>query len=417
MERGTDIKSITSMYRTRNEGDFPPELVIRLKKEWDLKYGENPHQHGAMYSFDEINGKNASKMAELTNLVSVRSDGKGKGGLSLTNTIDISRAMDNLKWFSAPTAVIMKHTIVSGFATQARGPQSNAELYDSARKWDENYIELFRTARDADRRSNFGGTFAINRPLDMVTVDALFELPNYFMDVIAAPGFEEGVVSKIEGYSRNCRIAEFSGLGALPRFVGDDTYGLVSIKEMPGGRVGIQDIYLTRIRSGGDLILDPMKVEKDNSKHIIQRDPTKEEIINMLAAWWLNISGARSNGVVMVRGGVLGSMGSGQTERVGAIEQAIVKGMQKAFDREGMQYDPLYGIMGYEKLKDNPFAGAAVSSDAFFPFGDSIRLMGRIGIKAVVQPYGSIRDAEVIDAANEYKMAMPATGERCFGHF
>jgi phosphoribosylaminoimidazolecarboxamide formyltransferase/IMP cyclohydrolase len=82
-----------------------------------------------------------------------------------------------------------------------------------------------------------------------------------------------------------------------------------------------------------------------------------------------------------------------------------------------MKYDPLMGIAGCENLKDNPFKGAAVSSDAFFPFRDCIDLLAGVGVRAVVQPYGSIRDCEVIDAANEYTMAMPATLERCFGHF
>ena len=401
--RGKDITDMKKSYRERNEGDFPPHLTIELQKEWDLKYGENPNQHAAIYSLKSIAGRNADEIAKLTNLVSVRSDGKGKGGLSLTNTMDISRAMSNLKFFPEPTVVIMKHNIVSGFATQTRP--------------DNKLVDLFRLARDCDRRSNFGGTLAMNVPLDMETAEAMYELEGFFIDVLAAPEFEEGILKYVEKKSKNIRIGGFSGLGYLPKFQGDETHGLLSIKEMPGGRMGIQDVYLTSIRTPGDLTFDPLVMDKEKNPHVIARDPVKNEAVDLLRAWYLNIEGARSNGVVMVRNGVLISMGSGQVERVGAVEQAIVKGMQKAMDREGINYDPLTGISGHEKLADNPFKGAVCSSDAFFPFRDSIDLLARVGVTAVVQPYGSLNDYEVIDAANEHDMAMPATLERCFGHF
>jgi len=76
-----------------------------------------------------------------------------------------------------------------------------------------------------------------------------------------------------------------------------------------------------------------------------------------------------------------------------------------------------YGISGYEQLKDNPFLGASCASDGFFPFPDNIDTLARVGVTAAVQPYGSQMDAYIIDAANKHKMAMPATLERCFGHF
>lgn len=402
-ERGTDISKFKRAYSKRNEGAFPNIMALMLQKEWDLKYGENPNQHAAIYFI-----QNARTIAELTNLQYVRSDGKGKGGLSLTNTMDITRAMDNLKWFSEPACVIMKHNIVAGFKKMT-GIESQEELY--------------RIARDADRRSCFGGTVVFNRPLDMRTADALFELyrpdegSRYRMDVIAAPEYDEGVVGKIENYSNVVRIAGFAGCDKLPKFIDDETFGLVSVKEMPTGRIGIQDIYLTSVRSVENLVLDAMIVEKDGKKHAIERNPTKHELDDLLTAWYLNISGARSNGVVFVKDGVSVSVGSGQVERVGAVEQAIVKGMQKAMDREGISYDPLYGIQGHEKLKNNPLQGAVCSSDAFFPFPDAVGLLGRMGVTAAIQPFGSENDSLVIDEANKYKMAMAATGERCFGHF
>lgn len=403
----TDITGAKKAYRSRNEGDFPDELNVRLIKEWDLKYGENPAQHAAMYVIDSIGQNNTRTMSELTNIQSVRSDSKGKGGLSLTNMMDICRAMDSLKYFRDEDAVaIMKHNIVSGFARNMGFGRSQTEL--------------FRLARESDRRSNFGGTAVFTRPLDIGTAKAMYELKGespFFVDVVAAPGYEEGVISYIESESKSIRIAQFSHLEKLPRFQGDETYGLFSLKEMPTGRNGAQDLYLTSIKSVDDLILYPMVKDKEGKEHVVKRTPTNGEVDDMLTSWYLNLAGARSNGLVAVRDGVSVAMGSGQVERVGAVEQMIVKGMQKAMDREGVEYDPLMGIQGYKNLKDNPFNGAAVSSDAFFPFRDSIDRLARVGVTAVVQPYASNRDAEVIDAVNEHNMSAPATLERCFGHW
>jgi phosphoribosylaminoimidazolecarboxamide formyltransferase/IMP cyclohydrolase len=92
-------------------------------------------------------------------------------------------------------------------------------------------------------------------------------------------------------------------------------------------------------------------------------------------------------------------------------------------DKAGIAYVPIevidntFGMMARFELKENPLAGAVVSSDAFFPFRDSIDLMAKTGISAVIQPGGSIKDYEVIDAVNEHNMAMAYTLERCFGHF
>jgi len=408
-QRGTDITDAKLAYRTRNEGDFPEKLNVLLQRAWDLKYGENPCQHAAMYNIAAMAGNAGCDLASLTDITSVRSDGKGKGGLSLTNTMDIARAMDSLKWFREQTCVILKHNIVSGFATQT--------LTGTGQRTD---VELYQLARDSDRRSNFGGTVTFNYPVTLALVDALFELyraQGYVVDVIAAPEYEQGVLGAIERASNNVRVAKFSNLDKIPKFPGDDTHGLLDLKPMPTGRVGVQQPYLSSITGADKLIKDPMVVDKQGTRHVVQRDPTKAELEDLLTAWWLNISGARSNGIVLVRDGVLVSMGSGQVERVGAVEQAIIKGMHKAMDREGLKYDPLMGIAGCERLKDNPFKGAACSSDAFFPFPDSVALLARTGVSAVVQPFGSVNDAAVIDEANEHNMAMCATLERCFGHF
>jgi len=354
---GTDISHLTELYRNPVQCNFPEVLDVRLRREWPLKYGENPHQSGGLYVLDSINRVNAGRIAELTDLVSVRSDGKGKGGLSATNTMDVTRAMDALKYFAhVPACVIMKHTIVSGFAKDDGSGKSNANL--------------FLTARDCDVRSNYGGTAVFTRPVDMATAEALFS--GLFVDVLAAPGYEEGVVGFIQRKSSNMRLAQFSHLDVLPKFRGDDPQGLLSIKEMPTGRFVVQDIYLTAVRSVEDLIVNPQLTDANGVHRVNCKPATRGMVDDCLSAWYINIAGARSNGVVAVRDGVLVSCGSGQVERVGAVSQMIVKGMQKAMDREGIKYDELHGMQGCENLRDNPFRKASVSSDGFIPFKESI---------------------------------------------
>lgn len=408
----TDITNAKKSYSSRNEGPFPQEMTINLKKAdgGDKKYGENPQQQCAVYDLNEINGKDVRSLSQFMNLRYVRTDDKGKGGLSLNNEMDITRAIDVLKFFrNNPAVVIMKHVIASGFARQT-------SKYESM-------PELFRRARDADRQSNFGGTAVFTRLLDMETAKAMYELRGqspFFVDVVAAPGYDEGVVSYLESQSKNLRISEFGGLDKIPRFIGDETYGLVSIKELPGGKLGVQDVYLTSIKGPEDLILRPGVKDKEGNMHAINTVPTENEINDLLTAWYLNIAGARSNGVVFVKNGASVAIGSGQVERFGAVAQAITKGFQKRMDIECIEYNPLEGINGYEQLTENPFNGAVCASDAFFPFPDCIEKLiapKPVGVKAVIQPYGSINDAAVIDAANRYNVAMPATLERCFGHW
>ncbi|MDO8555662.1 MAG: hypothetical protein Q7R96_00630 [Nanoarchaeota archaeon] len=405
----TDISSMKRKYREAVKGEYPEELTIKLQKEADQKYGENPNQTCATYTVEEFEGRNASILAKLTNIRSVRDDQQGKGGLSLNNLFDITRGMETVKFSEQPATVIMKHVIPASFAVQTHG---------------EPLVTLFRDTRDADRQSNFGGTFVLNRSLDRTTAEAMYELrgtSNFFVDVVAAPDYEEGVITYLQQQSKNIRIAQFSHLEKLPKYVGDDTYGLKDIKGMLTGRVGIQDYYLTSIRSAKDFILDPAVTTKDGTIHAITTQPTPEELSDLDLAWKINVAAVRSNGIVFVKNGRSVAIGAGQVERFGALVQAIVKGMQKYMDLQGITYDPLQGARAAidaiaAGTMNNPFAGAVCSSDAFFPFPDSIKQLWRAGVKAVVQPYGSERDHEVIDAANKYHIAMPATLERCFVH-
>jgi len=385
MARGTDVSDMKRTYRTAISGDFSDKLNIGLRKEADLRYGENPVQPAAIYRFQ------GSDLAEFTNIKLVKS---GKGGLSATNFMDVTRAMDILKYFQVPSVAVMKHLVPSGFATQ-NGIVSLDHLY--------------RKARDADARSAFGSIVVFNRPVDRDCANTLLES---YVEGVAAPEYDEGAMGILEG-KKDLRTMKYSNLDKLPKFVGDDTSRLYDLKVLPTGRVIVQKPYLTSIKSATDLVLDPMV----NGK-VVERNPTGRELEDMLTAWYVNF-GVRSNGIVFVKDGVTVAVGSGQQERVGAVEQAIIKAYQKYMDREKISYDPLHGILNQDELSITypPLQGSVCSSDAFFPFRDSVDTMAKVGVSGVIQPGGSVRDEEVIDAVNQNKMAMAFTLERCFGHF
>lgn len=394
LTRGTDVSDATKMYRTAGENMnmFGLEMQFTLTYPRDhIRYGENPHQAAAVYAGDS-----------LVDFTVVRS---AKGGMSVTNWMDASRGFRLLSYFAAPSVAVMKHVIPSGFATQ---------------HGDNTLDQIYVNARDADARSAFGSVVVLNRAVDKATAEAL---ASTFVEVVVASEYETGVLDLLEK-KKDLRVVSYNALEDIPRFVGDNTRGLIEIHTLPTGQVIAQQPYLTRIRGASNLITDPMIIKGDQ-RYVVHRDPSPSEMNDLLTAWYVNI-GTRSNGIVLVKDGVTLAVGSGQQERVGAVEQAITKVLQKACDRKrvelgesagvlrtaGASWDEMRSFLGY-----NPLQNAVVSSDAFFPFPDSVALLGSEGVKAIVQPGGSIRDHEIIQEVNRRGMAMAYTLERCFGHF
>ncbi|MCK5449237.1 IMP cyclohydrolase [Candidatus Pacearchaeota archaeon] len=388
MTRGTDVTDMKRIYRTDVDGDFQDQLNLQLTKENELRYGENPNQSAAMY---RLGGTN---LAELTD---IRLPKSGKGGLSATNFMDVTRALEFLKFFESPAVAVMKHLVPSGFSRQYQGNSLD---------------NIYERARDTDARSAFGSIVVLNRPVDKVTAEAIM---SSYVEGVAAPEFEEGSMGILER-KKDIRAILYSNLDRLPRFKGDDIKGLYDIKGLPTGRVLVQEPYLSSIKGPEDLILDPL-VKKEGKDFVVARDPTPQELEDLLTAWYVNL-GVRSNGIVFVKDGTTLAVGTGQQERVGAIEQAIIKSYQKAMDREGIEYDPMAGIFNLDdQVAVSPLKGAVFSSDAFFPFRDSIDTVAKHGVTAVIQPGGSVKDGEIIQAVNEHDMAMAFTLERGFGHF
>lgn len=381
------VDNLKSMYSTANTGSYAQSITIKLEKEFDLRYGENPNQQAGAYMLAE------SDIAKLTDIKIIKS---GKGGVSANNLMDVARAFEILKFFKKPSVSVMKHLNPSGFATQFK----NNDLK-----------QIYINARDTDARSAFGSVVVFNSEVDEETAK---EINASFVEMVAAPSYKKEALEVFET-KKNLRVMTFANIDKIPKFEGDDTKGLHDLKALPSGRVIVQKPYLSTIKGPENLVLKPT-LEKDGKEYSVEKTPTDDEMDDLLTAWYVNI-GVRSNGIVIVKDGVTVCVGSGQQERIGAIEQAIIKAYQKAMDNENIEYDPINGAYDKGKLSKNPLEGAVMSSDAFFPFRDSIDIIAKHGIKAIIQPGGSMRDNEVIEATNDNKVSMVFTKERCFGHF
>lgn len=361
-------------YFSRTEGEFPEEVKIlgaEYTKVEDLRYGTNPHQAAAYY---RPKGSTGLPFADMEILKT------GKSGLSETNLSDIHHGISIVKYFVSPACAVMKHMNPSGAAVAQA---------------DESQLDAYIHARDADARAAFGGTVCFNTPLDVSTAE---EIMQTVVEVVAAPDFEEGALEVLSNYdrykkNREIRAIQVPNIASLPKFVGDPA--APTIKVLGDGSLIVAEPLLTKIRSDADLIPAVTEHPK-HGKVEIKRVPTEKEFDDLLFAWYVNLN-VRSNGVVIARDGVTLAVGTGEQDRVGAVEQAIDKAKRK--------------FAGDANLK-----GASLSSDGFFPMRDSIDLCAAAGIAAIIQPGGSIKDWEVIEAANEHGIAMVFTDERIFSH-
>ncbi|MBN9416904.1 hypothetical protein ABS71_02225 [bacterium SCN 62-11] len=339
---------LKTAYRTARAESLPEQIEIKigdqqlvLQKQGSLRYGENPHQSAAYYN-------------QRATLEWVKD---GKGGSSWTNLADLDQASKVLRFMEQPAALVMKHLNPSGVA-------QGAHLAD-----------VYRAARDCDARSAFGGVAVVNRKLDVKTVEAMQE---GFLEVVAAPDFEPEALELLNT-KKDLRVARIQAPNTLPRFAGDTAP--LELRVLADGGCLVQEGFLSQVRGQDDL---EVKVG----------EPSAQQLQDLLFAWHVT-TGVRSNGVVIVRDGATLAVGTGQQERVGAVEQAIQKAQEKGHQLQG----------------------AVLASDGFFPFRDSIDRIAAAGIQAIVQPGGSVKDAEVFEACQEHGIVMVFSGERCFGHF
>ncbi len=363
-----------SKYFTRTESGFPDEvniLGVTYVKVEDLRYGTNPHQPASFYKPKDAGTLTFGDMEILKT---------GKSGLSETNYGDLNHGANIVKYFDKPACALMKHLNPSGAAVRRVG---------------QDLRDVYIRARDADPVAAFGGTAVFNVPLDEATAK---EIMTSVVEVVAAPEFSPeavAVLSDAETYkmNREIRIIQLPNIGSLPKWVGDPA--APTIKTLADGSVIVADPLLSAVKTTSDM--KPASTEH-SSKGKFDSDvlPTDDQLEDLLFSWYVNLS-VRSNGVVIAKNGVTLAVGTGQQDRVAAVRQAIAKAREKCKVNESLE-------------------GSVMSSDAFFPFRDSVDAAAEAGIKAIVQPGGSVKDWESIQACNEHGIAMVFTGERIFSH-
>ncbi len=371
------VKLARNSYLTRNVGDFPSEIMVggrKYVKSYDLRYGTNPHQPAAFYA--PVDGTGA-----IMNMKTLKS---GKNGLSQTNLEDISGALNIVKYFNdTPACAVMKHVNPSGAAVARPG---------------ETQKQVYVKARDCDARAAFGSVIAFNVKVDVETAE---EIMSTFCECVVAPAYDPEALAVFNDQERfklnkQIRILQCGDISQLPKYVGDDPEGLAdTMKVLCDGSLVIAAPLLTNVRTVADL--PPASGEnKVCGAQTSTVEPTPEQLEDLLAAWYINIS-VRSNGVVIVKNGQTLAVGTGEQDRVGAVEQAIEKFSQK-YTGEGT------------------LEGAVMSSDGFFPFYDAVETAAKAGIKAIVAPSGSLKDADVVKRANELGVALRHAPERVFSH-
>ncbi len=323
---------------------FPEELTVAMKKMQDLRYGENPHQRAAFY-IDSPPVRARPTIAGAKQL-------NGKA-LSYNNYLDMDGALGAVLDYSDIAVAVIKHTNPCGLALA------------------EDVCSAYLKAHAGDPVSAFGGVIAANRPIDGATAR---EIVRHYYEDLVAPGYTDDALEILRS-KRDLRVMQYES----PQ---------PGIKEHPASLGGFE----FRRVSGGFLVqtFDRMGQEDVSFKVVTDREPTAQELADLLFAW-VAVKHVRSNAIVLAKDRALMGVGAGQMSRVDSVQIAV----RKAGDRS---------------------RGSVLGSDAFFPMPDGIESAAAGGVTAIVQPGGSVRDADAIASANRAGVAMVFTGRRHFKH-
>lgn len=273
--------------------------------------------------------------------------------LSFNNINDLHGALELLKEFDEePTVVACKHSNPCGVA-------SGKDIHEA-------YVRAYNT----DPVSIFGGILCANRKIDKATAE---EISKIFLEIVLAPDFDDDALEVLE-QKKNIRLLKLKDV----------------MKKQP------ETAYDVKKVSGGILIQDiDSKLLGDELKVVTDRKPTEKEMEDLLFTWKV-VKFTKSNGIAICKDKQSVGIGPGQVNRIWATEQAIDHGTKQ---------------LGADVVK-----GAVLASDAFFPFDDCVEAAHKAGITAIIQPGGSKRDQDSIDACNKYGIAMVFTGMRHFRH-
>ncbi len=326
--------------------DFPRRISFSGTLKQTLRYGENPHQSAALYMVDGSSRPGAAHATQV----------QGKE-LSYNNINDTDAAFELVSEFDEPAVAIIKHANPCGVA-MGRDVMS---AYDQALL--------------CDPISAFGGIIALNRTL---TADLAAKIIKTFSEVIIAPDIEAAALDILKN-KKNVRVLT---TGSMPDI--HDKRRMV-----------------TRV-AGGLLVQDNDfgVITKEDLKVVSEREPTEEELNDMLFAFAV-AKHVKSNAIVYAKNGATVGIGAGQMNRLDSSRVAARKAIDAA-EAAGLEHTLT--------------KGSVVASDAFFPFADGLIAAAEAGVTAVIQPGGSIRDEEVIKAADERGLAMVYTGMRHFRH-
>jgi len=316
-----------------NEDEFPEYYNISYQLKQILRYGENPHQQAAVYS-------DVTKQPNINNWQQIQ----GKE-LSYNNYRDIQSALQVVNEFTEPVCCAVKH---------------NTPCAVAAGKNDE---DAYKKTFAADPVSIFGGIIAFNTKVSKNTADLLNEI---FLEVIIAPDFENEALVAFSK-KKNLRVIK------IPLSI-STTKNIISI-------------------NGGLLVQNNDAIRNYNIDFVTENKPTEDQLSQLIFAQKV-VKHCTSNAIALVNNFITVGIGSGQTNRIRAVEQAIQQ----------------------VKEKNINLSECILASDAFFPFDDIVRLCAKNNISAIIQPGGSIKDGDSIKVCNEHNISMVFTGIRHFKH-
>jgi phosphoribosylaminoimidazolecarboxamide formyltransferase / IMP cyclohydrolase len=315
-----------------------------------LRYGTNPHQKAALY-------RPRTSKAGIGNVNWLK---WGKGGPSATNIEDGNHGLRITSYFKQPAVAVMKHLNPSGVAVS---------------KEQDILSEVYARARDADSRAAFGSVVVSNSTIDKKTAE---EIMKTFIEVVYAPGYASNALAVFES-KRDIRIGE------VPALQQNDHRTAPDIVVLDDGSMILEDQYQTSILS-----LDKMKELPVQTR----TRPSDSEYLDLLHGWWVACE-VRSNAVVFWKDGTSLAIGTGQQDRIGAIENSIDKARRLGHSLEE----------------------CVLASDGFLPKLDNVEALAREKVAAIIQPGGSVEDQEIINACNDRGIKMIFTSERSFRHF
>jgi len=345
---------LSSIQEDGSQAAFPGQSNGRFVKLQDLRYGENPHQQAAFYR-DLYPAPGSLVTAEQL---------QGKE-LSYNNIADADSAWECVKSFDVPACVIVKHANPCGVAVGADALEA--------------YSKAFKT----DPTSAFGGIIAFNRTVDQ---QEALQISKQFVEVLMAPGYTPEALEVFKAKA-NVRVLKI----ALPKSYGDAGPPRGGATAWEQGR-NAQDVK----RIGSGLLIqtaDNHELTLADLKVVTKTQPTPQQLQDLLFAWKV-AKYVKSNAIVFCANGMTMGVGAGQMSRLDSARIASIKA-------------------GHAGLS---LAGTAVASDAFFPFRDGLDVVVDAGATCVIQPGGSMRDGEVIAAADERGVAMVFSGVRHFRH-